>query len=252
MRRTRHTHCSSLLLLALALALLVACERTGDDATPDKRTPPTGTTTPGDDDNSDTQYPFSPYNSVKRIPPKGFRNHWTPIQPSRSVKTGFDSGVVNRLARRVSLRKLRNTIPHLLGGITWRDKRGANMFDKYAITLGRADYIQLNNDNDEVTKLFMKLMDDMATNVCKQAIAADFKQTDAARRHFVRDQKDVNKTLRYIRLKFHGLYVPANQTDGIKPYRSLYDKVLAAKKDNKVAWELVCVATLTAPEFFVY
>lgn len=188
--------------------------------------------------------------AVKTIPPKPFKNHWDSLSPNKSKKVGLHA-FLRRIPRRVNLDKLKRSVPYLMGGITWRHRNGQNMFDRLKLTLGGADYISLGKNNDDVTKLFMKLMDDMAMNVCKNAIPADMKK-DENKRAFVRFDKDVNKTLRFIRLKFHAVYVPPTSTDGIAKLRKLYDNVFNKTKNAATAWQLVCIATLTSPEFYVY
>lgn len=191
--------------------------------------------------------------AVKTIPPKSFHNHWGATQPGAKKKVDLNA-FYSRGARRISLKKLRDTIPFLLGGITWQDSRKRNMFDVYALTLGRANYLQLNKNNDSVTKLFMKLMDDMAMNVCKRVIAADYAKKTVSQRVFVRNETDIYANLRFIRLKFHGIYVPASSQTSLDKLKALYDATYAkATKDKaKKAWELVCIATLTSPEFYTY
>lgn len=240
----------SLLALACMLSLLVGCENSTPQQDKGKASTPSSPSTQTDSPNQDIGL-YSPINeAVKRIPPKPFSNHWGPVKPGPSKKVGL-AAFFSRKARRVSLEKLKRSVPFLLGGVTWRHRNGQNMFDQLKLTLGGADYIALGKNNDDVTKLFLKLMDDMAMNVCKNAIAADYKKA-ANVRNFVRFESDVNANLRFIRLKFHAIYVPKTSTQGITKLRALYDKVLAKTKSQAKAWELICIATLTSPEFYAY
>lgn|GEM_PF-996544 len=247
--------------LVAALSMFAACDSVETPTDTDtSNTSKTGTTTPVSIEDNEKKPSFFPYNnpSVKEVPPKPFTNHWTPATAQKPKKAPLQV-FLSRTARRMSLDKLKATIPYLFGGITWTDSRNRNMFDQLSLTLGKADYIEVTKNNNEVTKLFMKLMDDMATNVCKKVIPADAKKAESAR-DFARFGSDVNKALRFIRLKFHGVFVASNSTAEIQQLRDLYNKVLAAAKKKGLntaqatdkAWELVCIATITSPEFFIY
>jgi hypothetical protein len=246
---------ATVLMAAFALVFFAACDETNQPGS-SKINPAGNSSNTNKDSTSSTAPANDPFathqinSSVRTIPPKPFRNHWTPTKPSATKNTELQV-FLSRKGRRISIDKLRASIPYLFGGITWTDTANRNMFDRLALTLGRADYVALNKNNDDVTKMFMKLMDDMAMNVCKKAIAADLKLAEAQRK-FIRFDKDINKTLRYVRLKFHAINVPQTSTDGIKNLRSLYDKAIAKKVSRQKAWELVCIATLTSPEFYVY
>lgn len=236
----------SLLFLSVLglVGLVLACDSKPTSTDPGK-TPPTGRT------------PTSPTPGTVVVPnpnaPKGTPNHW-----QNSTPTGRTSGVVSssfgRYGRRMSVDQLRRTIPKLFGGLSWTYTSGTrtyNRFDTLARTLGEADYVQVNQSTRDATSLFMKFMDDMAGTVCQKAVDADMKQKDLTKRHVIR-YEDTNKTLRFLRLKFHAIWVPSTSTEGIKQLRTLYDKALEKTKSESEAWRGVCIALLTAPEFFAY
>lgn len=242
--------------LVMALGVMTGCLEQDTKGTPTGGASTGGTIKPTNP--NDLSGVVASNTAVKEIPPTPFKNHWSKTAPSPGKKINFGP-YLKRNARRINFFKLRQSIPVLFGGMTWVDGNGANRFDQLASTLGRADYIQVNKDNDEVTKLFMKLMNDMALNVCSRAVANDYKLTgsNASKRVFARYQgaNEVLQNLRFVRLKFHGVYVPDNSTDGLQGLQTLYNGVLAsktAKGDKQKAWELVCVAMLTSPEFYVY
>jgi len=216
----------------------VACQKTtpppggGGGTTPVTRTPPT---------------------------PRGpstFDNHWKKTHPINKG-TGKINPQYGRKALRLSVDQLKRSIPLLFNGITWvgydsrTKKNTANMFDRLSKTLGKADYLQLTQNIREPTALFMKFMDDMAGNVCNQAIARDAKTLDRSKRTVMR-YKDIDQNLRFLRLKFHAIHVPNTTTKGIEALRKLYDSILAKKKSVDIAWKGVCIAVLTSPEFFAY
>lgn len=182
-------------------------------------------------------------------PPPAVRDHWTNTKPS-----GSSSGVLNpsfgRKSRRISVLQLKDTIPRLFNGITWK-YGNTNMFDSLARTLGQADYMQVTFSTRDSTSLFMKFMDDMAGNVCKAAVKKDLQTQNMETRSVIR-YKDVDQNLRFMRLKFHSIYVPENSTESIKRLRTLYDRILAKTRKESTAWEGICIAVLTSPEFFAY
>lgn len=198
---------------------------------------------------------------------------WQPLDPNPGGN-GELKPSYGRLARRLSVDQLRQSIPVLFHGIKWTDSKGRDLFNVMSRTLGEADYVDMTKSNTEVTALFMKFMDDMAGHVCKKAIAADLdeiqKQGDTSgndsgavglsTRRIIRYPTDVDRTLRWLRLKFHA--VSAKAASANAALRKLYDTVLnsaAAPGDNNTtdaakskAWEAVCIAVLTDPEFFAY
>ena len=96
-------------------------------------------------------------------------------------------------------------------------------------------------------------MDDMAGNVCGQAIAHDKTVPAGDQRLIFPSDTDVNQNLRFMRLKFHGIYVAPTAMEGIQDLRTLYD---GCASDNAGAsdagYSCVCIAVLTAPELLAY
>lgn len=189
--------------------------------------------------------------------PTSFKDKWTQT-PKTEPATGKIGATFGRSPRRLSVEHLRNSIPKLFPGLQWHYKSGNNYityFDRYAQTLGEADYLQITQTTRESSPLFFKFMDDMAAFVCKFAIDADTAQKDLSKRHIIRydGAGNVDKTLRFLRLKFHGIWVPEASKESITQLRQLYDKIMeATKKNEKEAWKGICIAVLTAPEFFAY
>jgi len=183
------------------------------------------------------------------------KDHWTSVKPAQ-VDTGRIDPRYGRKARRVSLTHLKSMIPKLFNGLDWTDSRNNSLFNKYSATLGQADYIYQNQSHRTPTPLFMKFMDDMAGNLCNKAIKKDRENLKAGKKPeelmILRHERSPDQNLRYLRLKFHTIYVPDDSTDGIKALRDLYDKALAASQSADKAWELVCVAMVSSPEFFAY
>ena len=178
-----------------------------------------------------------------------------PIDERGEVVLTPQTLLTGRSARRLSVDNLRRSIPLLFGDITWTvtvQGREINTFDGLARTLGEADYIQMTESNTTPNPLFAKFMDDMAGQVCGKAIAQDEDTREASDRLVVRFPQDVDENLRFMRLKFHGLYVPEDSPEGLEDLRRLYDDILTDTDDFAQAWEGVCIAMLTSPEFMAY
>lgn len=183
-------------------------------------------------------------------------DHWTPTTPEDRGPVDLDppmAAAEGRAARRLSVDQLRRSIPALFDGITWTIQSGRNSavgFDLLSGSLGEADYIQATNENLEATPLYAKFMDDMAGDVCAKAVARDATRP-AGDRVLVIDDADVAASLRHLRLKLHGIYVPPGSTDGLTAYQELHAQLLASD-GAAAAWTGVCVALLTAPEMMTY
>jgi hypothetical protein len=158
--------------------------------------------------------------------------------------------IFGKRARRLSVDNLRRSIPAMFDGITWTNPNGTqNQFDKLSQTLGEADYLNVTQESTEPSPLFAKFMDDMAGNVCEKALRGDAEGTS---QHVIMYPDDVDANLRFLRLKFHGIYVPQDSNESLTDLRKLYDDILALNNQPAEAWYGVCIAMLTAPEMMAY
>ncbi len=233
---------------------LFACQ----PSTPNNPNNPNSPNNPNDPNNPNkTPSPTEP-RSNKTFPtptggtePKHFDDHWksAPTQDGNHAQITPYHG---RHARRLSIEQIKKSIPQLFNGLTWTDSANANMFDKYALTLGKADYIEVTENNREASSLFMKFMDDMASYVCSKAVEADLKNPDLTKRSVIRHPDDVDQTLRFLRLKFHAVFVPNTSTKGIEKLRKLHDAIRTKTNSETKAWTGVCIAIVASPDFFAY
>lgn len=179
-----------------------------------------------------------------------------------------ETTIAGRRSQRLSVDQLRRSLPMLLGR-SWADSRGRDYLDIYANSLGEADFQTINHDIREPSSLFAKTMDDMAGKVCREAVLADSTAAEAER-NLVRFPEDIDRNLRWLKLKFHGLYVPEGCDEGISALRTLYTEVETAcatgedpdkacprswsnaYKELSPGWMAVCAALITDPEFMAY
>ena len=162
-----------------------------------------------------------------------------------------------RNARRMTVDQLRRSIPLLFGGATWTTTfqgREVGLFDGLSRTLGEADYLEVTTPNTDPGPLFQKFMDDMAANLCTKGVQQDLESNAAEEKLVVKYPDNLDANLRFLRLKFHGIYIDEQQsteTDGLDDLRGLFED-LANDHDTETAWIGICMAFLTAPEFLAY
>lgn len=164
-----------------------------------------------------------------------------------------------RAPKRLTVDQLRQSVPDLLEGQTWHsdvpylDSRFLiPLFDLYGPTLGEADYITTSVNFLDPIPSFVKYVDEMAASVCVNALFEEGNDS------IVKYPEDVDQNLRYLRLKFHGVYVPPGEVEGIAALRTLYDTLYDRYFDHPngayhvVPWLGVCMAVMTDPEFYIY
>jgi hypothetical protein len=168
----------------------------------------------------------------------------------------LDPPITSAGARRITIEQLRRTLPIVLGNdlqgqpVTWK-VGSKNGLEAHADTLGEADYLDSTEDNLEPSPLYLKLIDDAARDVCTRALTADAARSDPATRSLLRHPDDIDRNLRYLVLRFHGVRIDDADSAALAPLRKLFDQATAAA-EAKQGWHVVCVALLTAPEFHLY
>lgn len=146
--------------------------------------------------------------------------------------------------------------------ITWRLPDNSAGLARYARTLGEPDYIATTDLDVEPSLLYAKFMDDAARSACDQALDADAARTNKGDRVLLRkvewtdvaldSSAAVDENLRYLKLRFHGVRVAADDAATLKPLHDLYFASAKGDKPAREGWRTVCVALATAPEFHLY
>ena len=185
------------------------------------------------------------------------KDHWSDTVSEDKGDTKI-SITKNREAMRIRITQLENSVNDLFGGLDWERKVRGNMrsnFELLSLTLGRADYIRVNNDNLEPSTLFLKFVDDMASDLCNQAAEKDALSLDSGmglENNLILRFTDIDENLKFLKLKFHGQVISTDSKSELDPYKNLYNEVMAIKKDQKTAWEAVCIMLMTEPEFYTF
>ncbi|MFL5457110.1 MAG: hypothetical protein ACJ78X_11965 [Myxococcales bacterium] len=171
----------------------------------------------------------------------------------------------SRATRRVSIEMLRRSFPVVFGSdldgepITWTvgDQVG---FDAFSRALGEPDYFDVVEANLDPSPLYLKFLDDAARDGCGKALAADAARPDPRRRALLRHANlsdiagaAIDRNLRYLRLRFHGIHVGSRDDGPIAGLRQLFANAVVANGGSTIeGWRAVCIALVTAPEFSLY
>jgi hypothetical protein len=165
-----------------------------------------------------------------------------------------------RPRRRMDIDQLDRAIRRVTRGIGWTEMRNnveVNLFVDLAATLGKADFIQVTADNLETSAIFQKFLGDAARSVCARRLAADQATLDPAARVILPadpiDVDDVRLDTQLIALRsiFHGEPTAADSPT-LASWRWLYQSELHVSRDPLRAWNGVCVALFTHPDFYTY
>ena len=146
-------------------------------------------------------------------------------------------------------------------GQRWDDQ------EQFAATLGRPDFAEVTVEGREMSVGFAKLAGDAARETCRRAVEQDRNTADAAARTILRrigstEQLDpfdanVGDNLRYLVLRFHGVYATDDADRRLQPWFILLQNGLSATDEGRFAeaedrWVAVCTGLALHPDFLTY
>jgi hypothetical protein len=146
-------------------------------------------------------------------------------------------------------------------GQTWDDER------QFAATLGRPDFAEVTVEGREMSVGFAKLAGDAARQTCGRAVEADRGSADPASKVILKRINEVDAldpfdpevmdNLRYLLLRFHGVYVTEDDDRRLQPWLTLLRDGLSAEDDQRFAeaearWTAVCTGLALHPDFLTY
>lgn len=149
-----------------------------------------------------------------------------------------------------------------LGGITWTRRSGnvdVNQFKALSETLGVPDFIDTTVEDLAATPLFSKFLGDAARKACADRIAADLAITtgrilmgdvplDAT---LASHPEAIEAQISSLLLRFHGQTLrPADP--GFGEWRWLFQSSTQLTGSSTTAWQAMCVALITHPDFYTY
>ena len=146
-------------------------------------------------------------------------------------------------------------------GQRWDDE------EQFAATLGRPDFAEVTVEGREMSVGFAKLAGDAARETCRRAVEQDRGTADQASRVILRkissiDQLDpfdanVGENLRYLVLRFHGVYAIDDDDRRLQPWFTLLQDGLNATDEERFVeaqdrWIAVCTGLALHPDFLTY
>jgi hypothetical protein len=194
---------------------------------------------------------------------------------------------VGRAPRRLSVDQLRASLLAVTG-YTWVGRRtvpdpsaptgtrtvpNADMLEELASTLGRADFLTTTSHSLDPSVTFSKLANDAARVACRQSVAEDAAQPDAARRRLLRevgptvtlmqDEAAVRRNIVYMARRFWGrvLAVDSAEVDALVSVFRTASTTPEVREGSSVTrpagspvdgWRAVCIAMATDPQFLTY
>ena len=155
-----------------------------------------------------------------------------------------------RLLKRMTVPQVRDSMVRISGGVHWGAEDESN-WDEYAETLGVADY-QLRVENDRSPSvMFQKFLDDAATASCLGWIEAPDTTFFAAEDPSSVERADIVTNIVGLRWQIQGKARDAS-VPIIADYEQLFVKAHERTDSVEAAWQTVCVAMFTHPDFFMY
>ena len=146
-------------------------------------------------------------------------------------------------------------------GQQWDDE------EEFAATLGRPDFAEVTAEGREMSVGFAKLAGDAARETCRRAVAQDLEATDGASRVILRhvtaiDPLDpfdtaVAENLRYLLLRFLGVYAVDDEDRRLSPWTTVLQEGLSPTDDARFddareRWIAVCTGLALHPDFLTY
>lgn len=146
-------------------------------------------------------------------------------------------------------------------GQRWDDE------EQFAATLGRPDFAEVTVEGREMSVGFAKLAGDAARETCRRAVEQDRGTADQASRVILRrvssvDQLDpfdanVGENLRYLVLRFHGVYAIDDDDRRLQPWFTVLQDGLNATDEERFTeaqdrWIAVCTGLALHPDFLTY
>ena len=150
----------------------------------------------------------------------------------------------------------------LMGGLQWSEVRGGvevNLFEVFAETLGKPDFIESTDEDLSPSSLFLKFLNDAANQLCQARIEADLSAEGEPRLLILAGADEtiqsapeaIEENLSALLLRFHG-HALSPEDPLFRHWRWLYESAEFVSGTPLVAWRSVCVALFTHPDFYSY
>jgi hypothetical protein len=172
-----------------------------------------------------------------------------------------------RPRRRMDVDMLDRAFRDVLGGLTWTVVSGSTRTDQFPLlaeTLGKPNYIDTTIEDLNTTPLFAKFLGDAARKACADRVSADLAllRSPSASQAVLFGSLRLEDTpatasaaldarLEALLLRFHGRVLRPD-APGFEEWRWLLASSYQLTDRMDTAWQAVCVALLTHPDFYTY
>lgn len=196
------------------------------------------------------------------------------------LRPSVEEQPAGRPRRRLNIDQLNDAMVRASGGIAWTDlvrNEEVNQFDVLARTLGKPDYIQNTEEELEPTILFQKFLGDAARSVCAKMLERDLAVVEVEQEYALRPFEDppedlpqktllmhvtpedtidnnpeaVDANLRAMLMRFHGRVVADDDGAALANWRWLL-KSSRHVAEPAQAWNAMCIALFTHPDFYSF
>jgi len=146
-------------------------------------------------------------------------------------------------------------------GQRWDDEQ------QFAATLGRPDFAEVTTEGREMSVGFAKLAGDAARETCRRAVQQDRATPDPGARAILREIDEVGQldpfdanvgaNLRYLSLRFLGVYAIDDEDRRLQPWFSVLQDGLDPGEESRFSeaedrWIAVCTGLALHPDFLTY
>ena len=125
------------------------------------------------------------------------------------------------------------------------------LFQSLSATLGKPDYAQSTDEDLEPSILFQKFLDDAASATCSGWLRAEGSHFFSIDDPESIAREDVRTNILGLRWKIQGKS-KATEDVVVGDYEQLFFTVHMRTDSTESAWQTVCVAMFTHPDFFMY
>ena len=155
-----------------------------------------------------------------------------------------------RLKKRMTVAQARDSMERIAGGVVWGGGDESD-WDAYAATLGVADYQLRTTSDRSPSVLFQKFLADAAVHTCGEWMAAPDSSFFAIDDPGSTAQDQVRANVAALRWRIQGRPMD-EQVPAMDDYVELFATVYRRSGSTTEAWQVVCVAMFTHPDFFIY
>jgi len=164
-----------------------------------------------------------------------------------------------RMRRRMNIDQLDASMRRVSGDIGWVVSN-SNRFETLSATLGKPDYQERTLEDLEPSAIFHKFLGDASRFVCAEWMETELEATEGERLFFVHvlpedtldnNPEGIRENLSHLLLRFHGKRLDV-EAPVLNQWSWLFESAYHVSQDSVVAWNTVCIALFSHPDFYSY